>query len=63
MAAQWSQAQAALARGYRALKIKVGKDIESDVERVTAIHAAVAGRASLRLDANQGWTPSAPAVF
>lgn len=52
-----AQAQAALARGYRALKIKVGKDIESDVERVTAIHAAVAGRASLRLDANQGWTP------
>ncbi|KUF23652.1 dipeptide epimerase [Xanthomonas phaseoli] len=52
-----AQAQTALARGYRALKIKVGKDIESDVERVTAIHAAVAGRASLRLDANQGWTP------
>ena len=46
----------AVERGFKALKIKVGKDIGSDVERVKAIHAAVAGRASLRLDANQGWT-------
>ncbi|KHL56839.1 dipeptide epimerase [Xanthomonas cannabis] len=51
------QAQQALARGYRALKIKVGKDSASDVERIKAIHAAVDGRATLRLDANQGWTP------
>ena len=47
---------AAVDRGFTALKVKVGKDIGSDVERVKAIHAAVAGRASLRLDANQGWT-------
>jgi L-alanine-DL-glutamate epimerase-like enolase superfamily enzyme len=46
----------AVERGFTALKIKVGKDLGSDVERVKAIHAAVAGRASLRLDANQGWT-------
>ncbi|UOS98797.1 dipeptide epimerase [Xanthomonas arboricola] len=52
-----AQAQSALARGYQSLKIKVGKDSGSDLERITAIHAAVAGRASLRLDANQGWTP------
>ncbi|KGK58366.1 L-alanine-DL-glutamate epimerase [Xanthomonas cannabis pv. phaseoli] len=52
-----AQAQQALARGYRALKIKVGKDSASDVERIKAIHAAVDGRATLRLDANQGWTP------
>jgi o-succinylbenzoate synthase len=47
----------AVARRFDALKIKVGLDIAEDVERVKAIHAAVAGRASLRLDANQGWTP------
>ncbi|MCC4585870.1 dipeptide epimerase [Xanthomonas melonis] len=52
-----AQAQSALARGYRALKIKVGKDSDSDVDRIKAIHAAVDGRATLRLDANQGWTP------
>ncbi|MGQ0802087.1 MAG: dipeptide epimerase [Pseudomarimonas sp.] len=49
--------ESALARGFDALKIKVGKDIALDLQRITAIHAAVAGRARLRLDANQGWTP------
>lgn len=52
-----ADAVAAVGRGYTALKIKVGKDIGVDIERVKAIHAAVAGRALLRLDANQGWTP------
>jgi L-Ala-D/L-Glu epimerase len=46
----------AVERGFDSLKIKVGKDIGVDVERVKAIHAAVEGRALLRLDANQGWT-------
>ena len=46
----------AVERGFSALKIKVGKDIGLDIERVKAIHAAVEGRALLRLDANQGWT-------
>jgi L-alanine-DL-glutamate epimerase-like enolase superfamily enzyme len=46
----------AVGRGFESLKIKVGKDIDVDIERVRAIHAAVQGRASLRLDANQGWT-------
>ncbi|HET6435975.1 MAG TPA: dipeptide epimerase [Xanthomonadaceae bacterium] len=47
---------AAVDRGFDSLKIKVGKDIGVDIERVKAIHAAVEGRALLRLDANQGWT-------
>ncbi|QDE40813.1 dipeptide epimerase [Luteibacter pinisoli] len=46
----------AVERGFESLKIKVGKDIGLDIERVRAIHAAVEGRALLRLDANQGWT-------
>lgn len=46
----------AIDRGFESLKIKVGKDIGVDIERVKAIHAAVEGRALLRLDANQGWT-------
>ena len=46
----------ALRRGFDSLKIKVGKDIDVDIERIKAIHAAVEGRAQLRLDANQGWT-------
>ncbi len=46
----------AVDRGFESLKIKVGKDIGVDIERVKAIHSAVEGRALLRLDANQGWT-------
>ena len=53
---------AAVERGFDSLKIKVGKDIGLDIERVKAIHAAVDGRALLRLDANQGWTAK-QAVF
>lgn len=51
-----TDALAALDEGYTALKIKVGKDTATDVTRVRTIHDAVAGRATLRLDANQGWT-------
>ncbi len=47
---------AAVERGFESLKIKVGKDIGVDIDRVKAIYAAVEGRALLRLDANQGWT-------
>ncbi|MDR6938286.1 MULTISPECIES: dipeptide epimerase [unclassified Luteibacter] len=47
---------AAVERGFESLKIKVGKDIGVDIERVRAIYAAVENRALLRLDANQGWT-------
>jgi len=46
----------AVARGFTALKVKLGTDIEIDIERVKAIHVAVAGGATLRLDANQGWS-------
>jgi len=51
-----SDSISAVDRGFESLKIKVGKDIGLDVERVKAIHAAVEGRALLRLDANQGWS-------
>ena len=51
-----SDSLSAVERGFESLKIKVGKDIGVDIERVKAIYAAVEGRALLRLDANQGWT-------
>jgi len=52
-----ADAVSAVERGFASLKIKVGKDMGVDLERIRAIHAAVDGRALLRLDANQGWTP------
>jgi L-Ala-D/L-Glu epimerase len=51
-----SDCESALERGFTALKIKVGKDIGDDIERLQTIRAEVAGRASLRIDANQGWS-------
>lgn len=39
----------AIDRGFETLKIKVGKDIGVDIERVKAIYAAVEGKALLRL--------------
>ena len=57
-----SDSLSALDRGFESLKIKVGKDIGVDIERVKAIYAAVEGRALMRLDANQGWTAK-QAVF
>ena len=52
-----ADALAAVDRGFAALNLKVGKDAAIDVERVKAVHSAIAGRALLRLDANEGWTP------
>ena len=50
-------ASRALEQGFEALKIKVGDDPAQDVERIKAIYALAQGRARIRLDANQGWTP------
>ncbi len=50
------QAREWRARGYKAAKIKVGKESAAeDVERVAAVRAAVPDLA-LMVDANQGWT-------
>lgn len=45
-----------LKQGFNTFKIKVGKDLEEDLHRVSAIQEAVAGRATLRLDANRAFT-------
>jgi L-alanine-DL-glutamate epimerase-like enolase superfamily enzyme len=41
--------------GYPAIKIKLGKNGKKDVERISAIRAAVGNDIPLRIDANQGW--------
>ena len=50
-------AQEAVAAGYRAIKLKVGGDVALDFQRVAAIRSAVGDAVSIRLDANQGWSP------
>lgn len=56
------RAEKAVDRGYEHLKIKTGKDLDADVERVTAIRDA-APDAALKVDANQGWSPKETALF
>ncbi|WP_201714608.1 dipeptide epimerase [Rossellomorea arthrocnemi] len=43
--------------GFSILKIKVGKDWVQDIERIKAIREEVGNDVSIRVDANQGWTP------
>src|SRR6201992_1658339 len=41
--------------GATILKVKLGKDAESDVERIKQIRKAVGEGMKIRVDANQGW--------
>ncbi len=44
-----------MAAGFTTIKIKVGRDARSDVERVRAVRAAVGPEIALTVDANCGW--------
>jgi L-alanine-DL-glutamate epimerase-like enolase superfamily enzyme len=55
-------AAAAVEEGYGQIKIKVGADPETDVERVRAIADAVPEDVSLKADANQGWDDAKTAL-
>ncbi len=52
------QAKEAVALGFRAVKLKVGIDLEQDIERVRAVRKAVGEQIEIRVDANQGWKTS-----
>ena len=47
----------AVSRGFRILKVKVGKEANKDIERIKAIREAVGSDIQIRVDANQGWSP------
>ena len=50
-------AEAAVAAGFDCLKLKVGsKDVETDVDRVSAVREAVGEGPTLRVDANGAWS-------
>lgn len=51
-----ASARVALARGFTRLKVKIGGEPAEDVARVKQVVAAVDGKASIYLDANQAWT-------
>jgi len=49
-------AEKAIKRGFKALKVKVGVNPAEDVERIKLIREAVGDSVAIRIDANQGWT-------
>jgi L-alanine-DL-glutamate epimerase-like enolase superfamily enzyme len=52
-----------LVQGFRTFKIKVGKDVKADLERVAAIQQIVGKRATLRVDANRAYTREEGVLF
>ena len=50
------RARARIAQGFRCLKLKGGRDVESDIVRVRKVREAVGEGIELRFDANQGYT-------
>lgn len=49
--------------GYGTVKVKVGFDVEKDLERVAAIQRINAGRMKLRIDGNQGYSTADAITF
>lgn len=44
-----------LAQGYRTFKVKVGWDVDDDLQRVRWVQRALHGRAAITMDANRGY--------
>jgi L-alanine-DL-glutamate epimerase-like enolase superfamily enzyme len=51
-----SQAIEFVKQGVETIKVKLGKDPATDIERIKAIRSAIQNAANIRIDANQGWT-------
>ena len=56
VAATVSKAVEFVHKGFKALKIKGGKDVEEDVERILKLRETLGKGIELRFDANQGYT-------
>jgi L-alanine-DL-glutamate epimerase-like enolase superfamily enzyme len=53
-----AEAREYLERGFRVLKVKLGHELEEDIERVTKLRELVGPGVTLRVDPNQGYTPA-----
>ncbi len=42
-------------KGFRTIKIKIGKDAEKDIERVRVVRESVGQKVNIKVDANQGY--------
>jgi muconate cycloisomerase len=57
-----AQARDFVRRGFRGVKLKVGRDPDHDVAVTSAIRQAVGDRTVIRLDANMGWRSAKDAL-
>ncbi|WP_342527548.1 dipeptide epimerase [Chryseomicrobium sp. FSL W7-1435] len=49
------EARERVEQGYESFKMKVGRDVLSDVARIRAVREAVGPNLAIRVDVNQGW--------
>jgi L-alanine-DL-glutamate epimerase-like enolase superfamily enzyme len=52
-----------VARGFRCLKVKIGDELELDLERLVRLRERVGARTTIRVDANVGYTIDETRVF
>ncbi|MEF8725835.1 MAG: enolase C-terminal domain-like protein [Candidatus Bipolaricaulota bacterium] len=52
-----------VSEGFNVLKIKLGENVDLDLERLEEINGAVGDRIKLRIDANQGWSRTEALLF
>ena len=50
------EAQDFIQRGFKILKVKLGKDLEEDIERLVKLREILGNKIIIRIDANQGYS-------
>lgn len=50
------EAEEYLRLGFKAIKVKTGEDVEQDIERILKLSEILKNKATIRVDANQGYT-------
>jgi L-alanine-DL-glutamate epimerase-like enolase superfamily enzyme len=50
-------------KGFKAIKVKIGKDLEEDIERLVKMREKHGKKMAIRIDANQGYTASQTVEF
>ena len=58
-----SETEEYLGRGFRCLKVKIGLDLDQDIERLHHLRELAGPEVQIRVDANQGYSPAEAVRF